>query len=170
VVVLAVAERRRSLPTPALKTDEGSWRAGWSCWRRCGRSWRREADDVFFSLQCAKSGPIWVCHWPGRPVVARNGHGEVAPGADVGAGRGEVVRWGRASRAAAKAASFLQQRGGGDFTSLIWVRPGRGPGVHLLPRPVGNCLRRWRTVSYGQLFRGCPLVSTLHTLSTSQAA
>jgi hypothetical protein len=40
VVVLAVAERQRSLPTPALKSDEGSRRAGWPCGSRCGRSWR----------------------------------------------------------------------------------------------------------------------------------
>jgi hypothetical protein len=63
VVVLAVAEWRRSLPTLALKTDEGSRRAGLSCWRRRGRSWRREADAVFFSSRCAESGPIWVWRW-----------------------------------------------------------------------------------------------------------
>jgi hypothetical protein len=52
----------------------------------------------------------------------------------------------------------------------IWAWPGRGPGVPLLPHSVGNCLRRWRTVSSGWSFHGRPPILTVPTLSTSQVA
>jgi hypothetical protein len=66
---------------------------------------------------------------------------------------------GRASRRVAKAVAFLHQRGGGDFMGPIWARPGRGPGLPLLPRSVDNCLWQWRIVSSGWWFRGRPPVS-----------
>jgi hypothetical protein len=41
VVVLAVAERQRPLPTHAFNIDEGPQRAGWPFGRWCSGSWRR---------------------------------------------------------------------------------------------------------------------------------
>jgi hypothetical protein len=64
-----------------------------------------------------------------------------------------VVQWG------GEGSDFLAAARRRDFTGPIWVRPGRGPSMSLLPRPVGNCPRRWRTVSSGWSFRGCPAVS-----------
>lgn len=55
------------------------------------------------------------------------------------------------------AAALVLQHGGGSFTGPIWARPGlTGPGVLLLPRPVGNRLRWWRIVPSVWLQRCCP--------------
>jgi hypothetical protein len=66
---------------------------------------------------------------------------------------------GRGAQWGGEGGDFLAAARRRDFTGPFWVRPGRGPGMSLLPRPVGNCPRRWRTVSSGWLFRGCPAVS-----------
>jgi hypothetical protein len=56
----------------------GLRRAGWSSGRLCGGSWRRGCRRCPLPFgRHAESGPIWVCHGPGGPVVARNGRGEV---------------------------------------------------------------------------------------------
>jgi hypothetical protein len=110
--------------------DGGLRRAGWFSGRLCGGSWRRGCRRCPLPFgRHAESGPIWVCHGPGGPVVARNGGGE------------EVVprQWmsvlavarclGGAGRAKGSARRRLSCSSAAAETSRARSEPGRAEGL-----------------------------------------
>jgi hypothetical protein len=101
VVVLVVAERRRPVPTPMFRYDRQGPLAGGVV------LWEAVQQILAAGLLMTSSS------FNGAPSLARSGYAagqaglwcpgtgreEVTPGAvDVGAGCGEVVRWGEAIR------------------------------------------------------------------------